>query len=86
MIKMIAMFKKIALAALVLAIALATFSFTGASAAGLNAQTNPQPNYPRVEKIWAREQAIYQREDKALSNASTFIARAMPPALGLSRY
>ena len=75
MVKKTAMLKKFVLAALVLAIALAAFSFTGASAAGLNAQATAQTNYPRLEKIWAREQAIYTREDKALSNASTFIAK-----------
>jgi hypothetical protein len=73
MLKISALLKKFALAALVLAIALAAFPLTGASAASLNAQTTAQPNYPRLEKIWAREQAIYNREDKALSNASTFI-------------
>ena len=40
MFKMTALFKKFALAALVLAIGLAAFPFAGASAAGLNGQTN----------------------------------------------
>ena len=75
MFKKTALFKKFFLTALVLAIALSAFSVTGASAAGLNSQANAQPNYPRIQKIWAREQALYQREGRALTNASTFIAR-----------
>ena len=71
MFKITALFKKFALIALVLAVALAAFSVTGASAAGPNAQQI----YPRLENIWAREQALYQREGRALTNASTFIAR-----------
>jgi hypothetical protein len=73
MLKKTTLLNKFALAALVLAITLAAFPITGASAAGLNAQTTAQANYPRLEKIWAREQATYNREDKALSNANTFI-------------
>ena len=75
MLQITALFKKFALAALVLAITLAAFPFASASAAGLNGQANVQTNYPRLENMWTREQAAYTREGKALSNASTFIAR-----------
>ncbi len=34
-----------------------------------------QPDNSRLEKVWAREQAIYQREGNRLANASNFIAR-----------
>jgi hypothetical protein len=76
MIKISALFKKIALASLVLAIALAALPFAGASAAALNGQTNPQPDNTRLENLWARQQAVYQRQSDRLANASTFIARA----------
>jgi hypothetical protein len=75
MLKMTAFFKKFALAALVLAIALAAFPFAGASAAGLNGQNITQPDYSRLENLWARQQATYQRQSDRLSNASTFISR-----------
>jgi hypothetical protein len=75
MCKMTALFKKIALAILVLAIGLAVVPITGASADSLYGQTNAQPNYVRLENIWVREQAIYQRQSNRLANASTFIAR-----------
>ncbi len=75
MLKITAMFQKYALATLVLAIVLAAFPLAGASAAGLNVTPNAQASYPRIVNLWAREQAIYAREDKALSNANTFITR-----------
>ena len=70
-----ALFKKFALAALVLAIALAAFPFIGASAAGQNGQSNAQPDNSRLENLWARQQATYQRQSDRLSNASTFISK-----------
>ena len=75
MFRITALFKNIALAALVLAIGLAAFPFTGASAVGLNGQGIAQPDNFRLQKVWAREQAIYQREGTLLANASNFIAR-----------
>ena len=75
MFKKTALFKKFALAALVLAILLAAFPFAGASAAGLNGQTNVQPDNTRLENLWARQQATYQRQSDRLANTSTFIAR-----------
>jgi hypothetical protein len=75
MLKTTAIFKKITLAVLVLAIGLAAFPITGAAAAGLIGQANPQPDNTRLEKVWAREQAIYQREGARLANASNFVAR-----------
>jgi hypothetical protein len=75
MFKITALIKKFALAALVLAIALAAFPFAGASAAGLNGQTTALPDNTRLENLWARQQATYQRQSDRLANASTFIAR-----------
>ena len=75
MFKMTALFKKIALAVLVLTIGMSAFPVAGASAAGLNDQTAPQPDNSRLEKAWAREQAIYRREGTRLANSSIFIAR-----------
>lgn len=76
MLKMNALLKKIALAVLVLAIALAVFPISGASAAGLNSQTNLPAGNPRLEKLWARQQHVYQREGTRLENSSQHIARA----------
>ena len=75
MLKIPALFKKIAVAALILAIALAAFPFAGATAAGLTGQYQTQPDYPRLENLWARQQATYQRQSNLLSNASTFITK-----------
>jgi hypothetical protein len=75
MFKMAAPFKKIALAALVLAIGLAAFPITGTMAAGLDDQGANQPENSRLERVWAREQAIYQREGTRLAHARIFIGR-----------
>lgn len=75
MFKMSSSIKKITLAVLVMAIVMAVFPITGASAAGLNNQANAQGNYPRLEKIWAREQYVYKREGINLENASAFIVK-----------
>ena len=75
MLKMTTLIKYFALAALVLAIALAAFPFTGALAASLNGQTNAQPDNSRLENLWARQQATYQRQSDRLSNASTYISK-----------
>jgi hypothetical protein len=75
MLRTTAFFKKFALVALILAIAMATFPFAGASAASLTGQYQTQPDYPRLENLWARQQAAYQRQSDLLSNASTFISK-----------
>jgi hypothetical protein len=75
MFKMTTLFRKIALVVLVVTVGLAAFPFAGASAASLNGQTAPQPDNSRLEKTWAREQAIYRREGTRLANSSNFIAR-----------
>jgi hypothetical protein len=75
MFKKTVLFKKTTLIVLILAIGLAVFPGIGASAAGLNGQTNAQPDNSRLENVWAREQANYQRQGDRLSNASMFIAR-----------
>ena len=75
-----ALFKKFVLAASVLAIGLAAFPAIGASAAGLNDSTTPPAvqtrGYARLENIWAREQAAYQRQGNRLDRSDDFIAKA----------
>jgi len=79
MFKITALFKKIVLAAMVLAVSLAALPFVSASAAGSNDPATPPANQSlssfRLEQNWVREQATYQREDNRLDNASTFIAK-----------
>ena len=75
MLKITALFKKIVPAILVLAIALAAFPLTGASAAGLSVQPNVQPDNTRLENLWVRQQATYQVQSNRLANASTFISK-----------
>ncbi|HVM70457.1 MAG TPA: hypothetical protein VMT91_01755 [Anaerolineales bacterium] len=75
MTKITTLLKKTLPVVLALVIVFAAVPFTGASAAGLDSQANAQSTYPRLELIWMREQAAYQREDKALSNATAFISK-----------
>jgi hypothetical protein len=75
MFKITALIKKIVPAVLVLAIALAAFPLTGASAAGLTGQATVQPDNNRLENVWVREQARYQIQSNRLANASTFISK-----------
>jgi len=75
MLKIIGLFKKFALVALVLAIALAAFPIAGASASGLNGPVSAQPDNTRLENLWVRQQATYQIQSNRLANASTYIAR-----------
>jgi hypothetical protein len=75
MFKHVSIFKKGALIVLVLAIGLAVLPVTGASAASLNDQTNAQPDFTRLERVWMREQVLFNREGTRLANASIFIAR-----------
>jgi hypothetical protein len=72
MFKLTSMFKKTALVVLVLALGLAVFPVMGASAAGLNAQ----PDNTRVERVWMREQVLFNREGARLANANVFTTRA----------
>jgi hypothetical protein len=83
--KLIPFFKKFALAALVLAIGLAALPASSASAAGLQDETTPPANVvvpvpardnARLERIWARAQAAYQRQDDRLARADEFITKA----------
>jgi hypothetical protein len=82
MFKMNALFRKIGLAALVLAIGLAALPFGGVSAAGLNDTATPPADQTRsnqrLETLWAREQNIYQRQGNRLDKADEFIAKAQP--------
>ncbi len=58
-----------------LVIGAAALPLAGASAAGLNGQSNALLDNSRLERVWAREQAVYQREGTRLANASNFFAR-----------
>jgi hypothetical protein len=79
MLKVTALLKKALVLALILAIGLAAVPATTVSAAGLNDQDNPPSDHPmldaRLEKVWAREQAIYQRQDDRLAKADEFFAK-----------
>ena len=75
MLKITSVLKKVSLMGLVLALGLAIFPITGASAAGLNDQAAVRPANFRLEKLWAREQFVYQREGAFLTNASTLIGK-----------
>jgi hypothetical protein len=78
--KLILFFKKFALAALVLAIGLVALPAASASAAGLQDQTTPPANQPannvRLEHIWARAQAAYQRQGDRLAKVDEFLTKA----------
>ena len=74
MFKMKSLIKKIALAALVLVIGLTAYPISGASAAGMNGQANPQPDNSRLENLWASEQSRYKLQGDRISNAGDFIA------------
>jgi hypothetical protein len=78
MFKLSALFKKSVLVILVMAIGLAIFPLTSVSAASLIEQTAAtafQPNNSRLERLWVREQSVYQREGNLLSKAGGFIAK-----------
>jgi hypothetical protein len=72
--------RKTILAVLVLAAGLAAIPSSGASAAGFQDQPTPSENWPvnneRLERIWTREQALYQRHTNRLARADEFISRA----------
>jgi hypothetical protein len=79
MFKATALFTKIVLAALVAAVCLAVLPASAASAAALDDPANPPAGQTleltRLEKIWASQQAVYQRQDRRLARAEMFIAR-----------
>ena len=75
MFKTSALFKKTFLALIVLAIGLAALPGRGVSAAGLKEPAITHPDNSRLEKVWAREQNIFQREGNRLSNAGAFFAK-----------
>jgi hypothetical protein len=76
--KVTALLKKALVAALILGIGLAAFPATSVFAAGLNDPSNPPGDHPKVdallEKVWAREQTLYQRQDDRLAKADEFFA------------
>jgi hypothetical protein len=71
--------KKMFVLTLILGIGLAAVPTTTVSATGLNDQDNPLSDHLVVdallEKVWAREQAIYQRQDDRLAKADDFFAK-----------
>jgi hypothetical protein len=79
MFKTSALFKKIVLAALVAAVCLAALPAGSASAAALVDPASPPAGQSLgpagLEKIWARQQAVYHREDRRLARADEFITR-----------
>lgn len=74
--KVSVLLKKALVVALILGIGLAAFPATRVFAAGLNDPSNPPGDHPKVdallEKVWAREQVIYQRQDDPLAKADEF--------------
>jgi hypothetical protein len=74
--KVTALLKKALVAALILGIGLAAFPATRVFAAGLNDPSNPPGDHLKVdallEKVWAREQTLYQRQDDRLAKADKF--------------
>ena len=79
MFKMTASLKKLVLVILALAIGLAAFPLTGVSAASLKEQIAPpakQSNNSPLERVWTREQSVYQREGDLLAKAGGFITKA----------
>jgi hypothetical protein len=77
--KLIPFFKKFALAILVIAIGLAAFPLTGVSAAASKDTSTPPTDQirinPRLETLWAREQAAYKIEGNRLAKANDFITK-----------
>ena len=70
--------KKVVLVTVVLALGLAALPLSGVSAAAPNDPATPpvvRPDNSRLERVWAREQARYQREGNLLARADDFIAR-----------
>ena len=80
MFKMTTLFKKIALATLVLAVGLAAFPFNGASAASSKDQGTPPADQTRgnarLEQTWTRLQKTYQLQGNRLAKAHDAIAKA----------
>jgi hypothetical protein len=72
--------KKALLFILVLGIGLAALPATDVYAAGANDETQPpvstEDRTARLERIWARQMAAYERQGKLLEHAATIIERA----------
>jgi hypothetical protein len=79
MITIFPLFRKIVLFVVITALGLAVLPVTGAAAAGLNdpAVLPPagQQEYPRIERIWDREQKRYDRQGALLDKAVTLVTR-----------
>ena len=79
MITKISLFKKVLLAVSVFALGLAFIPVSGASAAGLNDDTNPpasvQSAVTRLERAWKHQQFVFTRQGRLLDKADEFIAR-----------
>jgi uncharacterized protein YoxC len=76
--KITALLKKVMLVALVLSIGLTALPLTSVHAAGLNEDGNlpaGQPDNSRLEQIWARELAAYNRTEALLGKAEGFIGK-----------
>ena len=68
--------RKVLLAVMILAVGLAAFPMTNSHAAGLGDKTNPpQPDNTRLETIWARELAAYDRAVTLLDKADGMISK-----------
>ena len=75
MFKMSILLQKIGLVVLILALGLAAMPLNGASAAALSGQAAAQPDNSRLERVWGREQVVYQRQSNLLARAGTFASR-----------
>jgi hypothetical protein len=76
--KITALLKKVMLVALVLSIGLTALPLTSVHAAGLNEDGNlpaMQPDNSRLEQIWARELAVYERAGTLLGKAEGLIGK-----------
>ena len=80
MIKLLLLFKKTIMVALVAALALAALLVTSVYASGLNDPTNPpadttQLSDERLERVWARLQRGYERQGRMLERADGMVER-----------
>ena len=72
--KLTSLTRKMLLAVLVLAIGLAALPLTSVQAQGLNQEGAPRDN-SRLEAVWAREVAAYNRAEARLAGVNEFIAK-----------
>ena len=75
MIKITALLKKVTIIILVFSVGLATMPLTNVLAAGLHEESTPttQPKGSRLEKVWARELAAYERQGKLLDRSEALV-------------